>query len=248
LSTERDWILWGKQDPYYGVLSADRFRGENIHLHRDEFFALGESEIRELVDVVARLYGATGRKVAVDFGSGVGRLTIPLARRYERVIGIDISPGMMAEAKKNCEQAGIANVDFRSSPEELAMFAEGVDLVVSRIVLQHIPPSVGLALIDKLLSHVRPGGVASLHVTTQRQLAPGKEFVYRIKHHVPFARYVLNVLQGKRWDEPLMQMNNYSLELLLGVYETRGMTEIFLQPTGGTSSGFIVHARKAKAG
>ncbi len=246
MSAEKDWMQWGAQDPYYGVLSCDKFRAQNFKLHKDEFFDSGESEIQMTLDRIATLYGNTSKTIAVDFGCGVGRLSIPLSRRYERVIGIDVSPGMLKEAGKNCAQAGASNVTFCSSPDDLASHSDGVDLVVSRIVLQHIPPRIGIGLMAKLLSRIRPGGVASLHITTKRQLTKGKELVYRVKHHFSFLRYFFNLVQGKRWNEPLMQMNDYPLDEVVDLYLANGMTDIFLQLTGGTSRGFILYGQKER--
>jgi trans-aconitate methyltransferase len=245
MSSERDWARWGDQDPYYGVLSCEKFRANTFELHKGEFFESGVSEVQRALDLLDRLYGTPAKKVAVDFGCGVGRLSIPLSRRYERVIGIDVSPGMLAEAEKNCAQAETSNITFCSSPDDLASYRDQVDLVLSRIVLQHIPSRIGIGLISKLLSLVSPRGVASLHVTTKRQLTKSKELVYRVKHRLPFSRYLFNVAQGKRWNEPLMQMNDYPLDEVVDLYLKNGMTDIFLELTGGTSRGFIVYGRKA---
>ena len=43
---------------------------------------------------------ALNRGIAIDFGYGVGRLTQPLASRFDLAIGIDISPTMIEAAVK----------------------------------------------------------------------------------------------------------------------------------------------------
>ena len=246
MSTDKHWIQWGEQDPYFGVLSSETFRENNVTLHRDEFFQSGEEEIKSVTDLLRRVYGDCERRVAIDFGCGVGRLTIPLSRRYAHVIGVDISPGMIAEAKRNCALFGARSVEFCSSLDKMVSLPPCADLAISRIVLQHIPPRVGMGLIGDLLACLLPGGLASLHVTTRRKLSMTKELIYFIKHNVPLTRYVLNVIQGKRWNEPLMQMNNYPLYDLIDLYRTKGMTDIFLEPTFGSSMGFVIYARKSE--
>jgi SAM-dependent methyltransferase len=247
MSTNRDWIRWGERDAYFGVLSSERFRAKSIALHREEFFQSGEEEIERITNFIRQVYGDCGRNVAIDFGCGVGRLTIPLSRNYEHVIGLDISPGMIAEAKNNCALFGTRPVEFCCSLDSLVSRPPFADLAISRIVLQHIPPDVGMGLIGDLLSCLLPGGVASLHVTTKRTLSAAKELIYFIKHHVPLAHYALNLLQRKRWNEPLMQMNDYPLYGLIDLYLAKGMTDIFLEPTYGSSMGFILYARKYEA-
>jgi SAM-dependent methyltransferase len=247
-ATDRAWIQWGKQDPYFGVCTRQEFRSENIDLHKDEFFRSGEIEIEWLMNILTRLYGSFRRRSAVDFGSGVGRLTIPLSRHFERVFGVDVSPAMIAEAKVNCAQFGVSSVDFLSSMHEFPSGIAKLDLVFSRIVLQHIPPPIGYELVGELLSRLSNGGVASLHVTTHRRQTWARECIYQIKHNLPQSRYLFNVIQNKRWNEPLMQMNNYSLYRLLDIYRLWGMTDIFLEPTTGSSSGFILYGRKGDSG
>lgn len=47
---------------------------------------------------------------ALDFGCGTGLLTLELARRCERVTGLDTSPGMLARLDAKIEAAGLDNV------------------------------------------------------------------------------------------------------------------------------------------
>lgn len=50
--------------------------------------------------------------VVLDCGCGPGRVAIQAAKRVEKVICLDSSEGMLAECKKNCEAAGVENVEF----------------------------------------------------------------------------------------------------------------------------------------
>lgn len=53
--------------------------------------------------------------VCLDLGCGQGRLTAPLAQKFNSgsAVGIDISATAIASAKKYADQLGIANVDYR---------------------------------------------------------------------------------------------------------------------------------------
>ena len=58
----------------------------------DRFFALGEEHTRLLIDPILDKYMIVGTgSTAVDVGCGAGRFTRALARRFDRVIGIDVS-------------------------------------------------------------------------------------------------------------------------------------------------------------
>jgi SAM-dependent methyltransferase len=242
--TAKDWIRWGEQDPYFAVVSDEKFRREQFQHNRDEFFRSGEVHITRRLNLIERLWIGEDlkRRVVVDFGCGTGRLIIPLSRHYERVIGVDVSPGMIVEARQNCFQRSAVNIEFSLSLDTVPRAS--VDFVNSSIVFQHIPPALGLAAIEQLLGLLTPGGVAALHVTTKRNRSLPKEFVYLTKHSVPLSRYVFNVFQGKRWNEPLMQMNNYPLYDVLELYKSCEMRELFLEPVYGDSYGFVVYGRK----
>ena len=43
----------------------------------------------------------------LDFGCGVGRVAIPLARRFEHVVGLDVSPGMLTRAAEAAQRQGV---------------------------------------------------------------------------------------------------------------------------------------------
>jgi SAM-dependent methyltransferase len=68
---------------------------------------------RATAELVARLdeWQLLGPEVAaLDIGCGIGRLETALAPRLQAITGIDVSPGMIAEARRRC--GGLANVDF----------------------------------------------------------------------------------------------------------------------------------------
>ena len=48
------------------------------------------------------------RSRILDIGCGTGRHSIELARRGYQVTGVDISSGMLTEAKKRAEEAGVS--------------------------------------------------------------------------------------------------------------------------------------------
>lgn len=50
--------------------------------------------------------------IVLDCGCGPGRIAIQVAKRVKKVICLDSSEGMLNECKKNCEAAGVTNVEF----------------------------------------------------------------------------------------------------------------------------------------
>jgi SAM-dependent methyltransferase len=244
MHSDAAWKRWGELDPYFGVISQPKFRHATASENRAEFFASGEAEVLSILETANRLYGSFPRRTAVDFGCGVGRLAIPLSRRFDKVVAIDVAPAMIAEAKANCAEAGASRVTFFHAPREVVGKFDDVDFLISLIVLQHIPVRYGMALMGELLDGVAPNGVAALHVTTQRGYPWHKELVYLAKRHVPGARLAFNVIQGRRLSEPIMQANAYPLAEVLDVYRDKGMRDVVLRPIFRSPVGFVVYGRK----
>lgn len=100
-----------------------------------------------------------GEKV-VDIGSG-GGLDAMLAGRAVgsdgAVIGVDMTPAMLARARANADAAGIDNVEFREGlAEELPVPDGWADLVISNGVLNLVPDKV--AAYEEVMRVLRPGG------------------------------------------------------------------------------------------
>lgn len=96
----------------------------------------------------------------IDLGSGAGN-DVFVARRIVgdagRVIGIDMTPEMVAKARRNNEKLGYANVEFRAGDiEALPLDDASADVVVSNCVLNLVPDKTkAFAEIRRVL---RPGG------------------------------------------------------------------------------------------
>jgi hypothetical protein len=107
-----EWERFGRDNPYYGVWANDEFRGRELDVERrTHFFASGEEHVAATLSRLRELTGASGEPQAVlDYGRGVGRLLIRLARRASRAVGVDVSPSMLAEARRNPDEVGYVGV------------------------------------------------------------------------------------------------------------------------------------------
>ncbi|HYZ91767.1 MAG TPA: methyltransferase domain-containing protein [Actinomycetota bacterium] len=100
-----------------------------------------------------------GTSLAVDIGSGLGRLCVPLAERFDRVVGIDISSEMVERARSLVHNDRIEflvgdGTTLRPIGDATA------DLVFTFTVFQHIPRiSVIEGYIEEVGRILRPGGV-----------------------------------------------------------------------------------------
>jgi SAM-dependent methyltransferase len=163
----RDWDELADLDPYWAVCTTrgTRFGGWDA----DAFFATGEREVAEALAEAGTLGIPAGRGAALDFGCGLGRLTRPLAKRFERVLGLDISPRMVYRARALTPTPG---VEFAVNPgTDLAgLRAAAFDLVLSSVVLQHVP---------------RREWIEAYLAEFARVLAPGGALVFTLPSHIP---------------------------------------------------------------
>ena len=161
MSLERhreDWERLAEIDAFWAVLTRPGRKGGRWDV--DEFFATGEVEIAHVLSVAGTLGRPARNERALDFGCGVGRLTRALCARFESTLGVDISAGMVEQARRL--NAGFDGCEFRVNPTpDLGRLETGsFDLVCSSIALQHIP-TVGEIerYVAEFLRVIRPDGL-----------------------------------------------------------------------------------------
>lgn len=212
-------------DPYYGVLTAPQYRREQLDSERrKQFFATGRRQLEAMLTTAETLLGtAPAGERALDFGCGVGRLTLPLARRHSHVYGVDVSPSMLDEARANAAREGIGNVEWLLT-DRLEQLGGHYDLVVSAIVFQHIPVREGERIFELLVRGLRPGGVGLTGFTVGRA-HPFARSLRWVRKYLPLAANVVNIARGLAWSHPYMEVNSYSLSRLGALLADNGISE-----------------------
>jgi SAM-dependent methyltransferase len=113
----------GEVDPRSGYRSWSQSYDEP----GNPIIAVEEPVVRSLVDGIA-----PGR--ALDAACGTGRHARYLADRGHEVLGIDLTPEMLAQASANVPAATFAQADLRDIPAQ----DESFDLVVCGLALAHL--------------------------------------------------------------------------------------------------------------
>jgi SAM-dependent methyltransferase len=96
----------------------------------------------------------------LDVGCGVGRWSRRLAARGAHVTGVDLSPTMIAEARRRAAADGLAD-RCRFEAQDLSELDAGAkyDLVIGVTVLQHIlDPAALAAAVSRMTAHLAHGG------------------------------------------------------------------------------------------
>jgi ubiquinone/menaquinone biosynthesis C-methylase UbiE len=107
------------------------------------------------------LAGLSPGDTVLDVGCGTGTLAIAVKRRVGAagsVHGIDASPAMIARARRKAAKAG-AEVAFRTAiAEELPFPDASVDVVLSTLMMHHLPRPARMRCVREMRRVLRPGG------------------------------------------------------------------------------------------
>lgn len=108
----------------------------------------------------------------LDVGCGPGTLTVDLAAHVApgRVVGVDVTPQTVEQARAYAAQVGATEVTFVAGDlRELALPPASFDVVHAHQVLQHLPDPV--AALRSMATFVRPGGLVAARDVMYSSLA-----------------------------------------------------------------------------
>ena len=139
--------LWGK------AVMEDTLGGLRFSVSPLSFFQVNPAQTERLYGLALEYAQLTGSETVVDAYCGAGTISLLLAQKAKRVIGIEIVPQAIDNARENAARNGITNAEFLvGATEELLprLVAEG--LAPDVIVID--PPRKGCerAVLDAILA------------------------------------------------------------------------------------------------
>jgi arsenite methyltransferase len=156
----------------YAEVAACPWKG--FHFHTGRFLAarLGypAERVDALPDAAVESFAGVGNPFAwgdlnpgetvVDLGSGAGFDALLAARMVGpggRVIGVDMTPAMLAKAQRNATLLGLTNVEFRQGFLEALPLADATaDVVISNGVINLCPDKA--TVLAEAFRVLKPGG------------------------------------------------------------------------------------------
>lgn len=159
------WQTLGKDDPLWAILThPDRRRGR---WDLERFLATGEADVTRYIGLLrdAGHIGSFGS--VLDFGCGVGRLSLAWGRRADAVTGVDIAATMIERgrlivaAAPNVRLLVNEGVDLRQFPDDT------FDLAFSHICLQHMPWLLAARYIAEFGRVTAPGGFVAFQLPSR---------------------------------------------------------------------------------
>jgi len=232
---KKQWETLGKEDPYWAVLSDPEKQGGRWS--EEDFFQTGEDEIKSLLARISQLGLTPSFAVALDYGCGVGRLSRALSGSFERVIGVDISQAMLAEAQ-SVNQA-YDNIQFLHNDGRSLQGIRGetVDFIYCNLVLQHSPRTVQASIIREFCRVLRPeGGLVFQTASTQNKKTIGG------MAHYCFGNLANKIVTRIRYgDKYVMEMHTIKKPEVLKILEESKMKLVAVEQCDFAGDVFISH-------
>jgi SAM-dependent methyltransferase len=183
----RNWEAFGRVDPFFGVLSdPTKFGGK---WDPQEFFETGHAHVRKLLRILRERDVSFVPGTCLDFGCGVGRLTIPLSAHFDRTIGVDVAKAMIGPARRHLKPGDRCEFVVNRRPDLRCFDTAAFDVVHSCLVLQHMPPDVAHRYIGEFFRVARPGGLVVFQLPAVRL----QEHEINAAHALPESGYVADI-------------------------------------------------------
>ncbi len=243
---ENVWEYYGENDAYFGVNSLPEMRGDQLNAAaRSKFFESGESYVARIWNQIEESFGTPFNPLrSLDFGSGVGRVALPIARRSGEVVGVDISTAMIEEAKKNAEELSIDNITFLKGDDDLSRLSGEFDFIHSFVVFQHIEPKRGMKILAKLVQHLSKDGIGALQFQYENSYATGAQKIrYRLYRDVPGVYALRNIVLRKK-NEPLIPMYPYDLNKIMLFLQKNGCHRCVVKFSDHSVEGALIFFQK----
>jgi SAM-dependent methyltransferase len=175
------------------------------------------------------------------------------------VVGVDVSPDMLAEARRNCDLHGLANVELLPSDDTLSAVTGSFDLVHSCITFQHIDVPRGRRLFARLIELLADNGIGAIQITYAKAYHPDSHGqppapppppapTTKIEGRAPaLIRAVLGENPAPPAD-PEMLMNPYNLSELAFMLQSAGVASFSVEFTdhGGELGVFLFFRKPAR--
>jgi 23S rRNA (uracil1939-C5)-methyltransferase len=118
----------------------ERFAGQELHIAADTFFQVNTAQAERVVPLLTAFFSETPRSQVLEAYSGIGTFSLPLAAAGLDVLGLELHPGSVQQARANAERNGLHGARFEQA-DVAASLAEHLTWAASLLV---DPPRKGL--------------------------------------------------------------------------------------------------------
>lgn len=104
--------LWGKE------VIEDRIGDVRFEISARSFYQINPIQTETLYGQALEYAGLTGSETVIDAYCGIGTISLFLAQKAKFVMGVEIVPQAIEDAKRNAELNGFTNTLFEAGPAE----------------------------------------------------------------------------------------------------------------------------------
>lgn len=115
---DKEYVLYGT--PYI----MDSIAGMKFHISANSFYQVNPQQTKRLYENVLAFCALEGKETVLDLYCGVGTISMFLATKAKKVIGVEIVEEAIADARQNAMLNGLENIEFVCS--DAASYAAGV--------------------------------------------------------------------------------------------------------------------------
>jgi len=134
-NTRRTNVVLG--DAYRTLWGVDRLEdtlcGLTFRLAVPSFYQVNHDQCEKLYAKAAEFAALTGEETLLDLYCGAGTIALSLARRAKRVVGAELVPEAIADARENAARNGVANAEF---------FCGDASAVAAKLAAEGLRPDV----------------------------------------------------------------------------------------------------------
>ncbi len=127
---------------------CETFGNLQFQLKSDTFFQIYTEQAESVLDLIIDRAGLTGNETLLDAYCGIGTFTLPLSKRVNKAIGMEVHAASVIQARSNARLNGINNIEFRTG--EVEELLPQLEIPVDVVLLD--PPRTGCdrAVLDAL--------------------------------------------------------------------------------------------------
>lgn len=168
--------LWGRD------YLEETLCGLTFRLSVPSFFQINRGQTERLYRVALELAGLTGTEMVLDLYCGIGTISLAMAKRAGHVLGAEILPQAVEDAKENARRNGVANAEFFCGDAGAVARKLARERVRPQVVCVD-PPRKGLAPeVPAVLAGMEPGRIVYVScdpATLARDVSRFAELGYR---------------------------------------------------------------------
>lgn len=140
-------VLWGRD------YLDDTLCGLTFRISVPSFYQVNRDQAEVLYGKALEFAGLTGTELVLDLYCGIGTISLVMAKRAGKVIGAEIVPAAVTDAKANAARNGVTNADFicgdaGTAAQHLAMQGLRPDVICVDPPRKGLSPEVCDAIAD----------------------------------------------------------------------------------------------------